>query len=151
MYTQSTAVRGALSPLAHAHEASTQTLAIYKELFNDADGTAAYLRSHRAALRAAYAAVTATLMLHDIPFIAAEAGIFVLLDLRAYLPQPTYRAEATLWKLIFDVCNVNLTPGHVMHVKDPGWFRLCFAAVPTPDAVEAVQRLARLLRKQTRT
>lgn len=152
VYTQSAAVRGALAPLAHAHEASTRTLAVYKELFNDIAGTAAYLLAHRAALKEAYTAVTEALTLHAIPFVAAEAGVFLLIDLRAHLQgQEGFEAEASLWQAIFDGCNVNLTPGNIMHVREPGWFRLCFAAAKKQHVVEAVNRIAELLRARKGT
>ena len=147
VYTKNAAVREAIAPLAHAHEASTRTLAVFQELFADSVGTAAYLSANRAALRGAYTAVTAALSVHRVEFIPAEAGVFVLLDLRKHLKTATFRAEAALWQQMFDSCNVNLTPGHAMHVKTPGWFRLCFAAVPTLEAVEAVERIASLLRR----
>jgi hypothetical protein len=42
---------------------------------------------------------------------------------------------------------VNLTPGAACRVGEPGFMRLCFAAVPTDVAVGAVERIGRVLEK----
>jgi DNA-binding transcriptional MocR family regulator len=47
---------------------------------------------------------------------------------------------------LLEEANVNLTPGAACRVGEPGFMRLCFAAVPTDVAVRAVARIARVLR-----
>jgi aspartate/methionine/tyrosine aminotransferase len=188
VYTQSMPVRTAMATMTHAHEQSTHTLSVLRELFEDQAGTATYLYQHRANLRAGYLAVTHALRTEQIPFLPCDAGVFVLLDLRQWLfvgpvaalevdaavgvgaggdgnkEGPTggsggaadrtasegraagVRAESALWHRIVGGGNINLTPGNAMHVLEPGWFRLCFAAAPTDRAVVGVQRLAKVLK-----
>ena len=78
----------------------------------------------------------------DLP---AEAGVFVLLDLRSHLTEPTWEAEHALWITILEQASVNLTPGAACRVGEPGFFRLCYAAQP-PETVEvAVRRIVKIL------
>jgi hypothetical protein len=45
---------------------------------------------------------------------------------------------------------VNLTPGAACRVAEPGFMRLCFAAVPTAVAVRAIERIGRVLGRDGR-
>ena len=99
-----------------------------------------------------YVAVTEALHAVGIPWVPCDAGVFVLLDLRQWCggegavgSGATVHTESLLWQQILDGANINLTPGHAMHVQAPGWFRLCFAAAPTKRVVAAVARLAGVL------
>ena len=60
----------------------------------------------------------------------ADAGFFVVCDLRRFLTAPTFEAEHALWRRILDDANVNITPGAACRIVEPGFFRLCYAAVP---------------------
>lgn len=104
-----------------------------------------YLTTMRERLRVAYRRVTAALDDAAIPYLAAGAGFFLLLDLRQFLAEPSADAEQALWRRILDAANVNLTPGAACRIHEPGFMRLCFAAVPTDTAVLGVQKLARVL------
>jgi aspartate/methionine/tyrosine aminotransferase len=75
----------------------------------------------------------------------AEAGFFVLVDLRRFLSSPTWEAEDQLWRRILNETRVNLTPGSACHVGEPGFFRLCYAGLPTETVEVGVQRIAQLL------
>jgi 1-aminocyclopropane-1-carboxylate synthase len=75
----------------------------------------------------------------------AEAGVFVLLDLRSHLAEQTWEAEHALWIEILEQARVNLTPGAACHVGKPGFFRLCYAGQPTDTVEVAVSRIVRLL------
>ncbi|NIR34619.1 MAG: aminotransferase class I/II-fold pyridoxal phosphate-dependent enzyme, partial [Actinobacteria bacterium] len=57
----------------------------------------------------------------------------------------TWKGEDDLWRRFVEEAKVNLTPGSACRIVEPGFMRLCFAAEPKELAVEAVQRIARLL------
>lgn len=95
-----------------------------------------------------YRVTTEALDQARIPHLPSEAGFFLLIDLRGWLPEPTWAAEDALWRQILEETKVNLTPGSTCRIVEPGFFRLCFAAEP-PEAVEAaVRRIAELLRSR---
>ncbi len=104
-----------------------------------------YLRRNQRALGDANRSVTAALAAAGIPFLPADAGFFVLCDLRRYLEAPSWEAEHALWRRILDTANVNLTPGRACHNAEPGFLRLCFAGAAPETAVAGVRRLAEAL------
>ncbi len=119
-----------------------------------ADG---FIAGNRAALRRSYEAVTGALTGAGIPFVEAEAGMFVWLDLRAWLPRcgsgtdggsggdgdAAWEAERALWRRVC-AARVILTPGRDCHAAAPGFFRLCFAWMPAEALPVAVARIAAL-------
>ncbi len=80
------------------------------------------------------------------PFLRAEAGIFLMVDLRRWLPAPGFEGEGRLWERILEA-GVNLTPGATLRCAEPGWFRLCFAAISRERVLQAVERLAVALKQ----
>jgi 1-aminocyclopropane-1-carboxylate synthase len=50
-----------------------------------------------------------------------------------------------LWLEILEQARVNLTPGAACHVGEPGFFRLCYAGLPTGTVEAGVGRIIRLL------
>jgi 1-aminocyclopropane-1-carboxylate synthase len=68
--------------------------------------------------------------------------------MRPFMTEVSWAAEDALWREILDETNVNLTPGSACHVGEPGWMRLCFAAVPTDTAVEGIRRIGDVLRSR---
>ena len=108
-----------------------------------ADG---YVTTMRARLGAAYRRVAAALDREGIAYLPSEAGFFLLCDLRAFLPEPTWVGERALWRRLLDETGVNLTPGSACRAGEPGFMRLCFAGVPTDVAEHAVRAIGRALR-----
>ena len=100
----------------------------------------------RAGLREACAHVTARLDALGIPYLPADAGFFVVCDLRGFLTAPTSEAEHALWRRFVDEANVNITPGSACRIAEPGFFRLCYAAVPREAIDVAFDRLGAVLR-----
>jgi 1-aminocyclopropane-1-carboxylate synthase len=89
-----------------------------------------------------------------VPFLPADAGLFVVVDLRAFLPAPTPETgedalsmarEDRLWERLLTF-GVNLTPGSTLHCREPGWFRLCFAGMSSERLAAAVQRMVEALK-----
>ena len=66
-------------------------------------------------------------------------------EMRRFLAAPTWAAEDALWRHLLARTNVNLTPGSACRAPEPGFFRLCFAAVAPETAVAAVRRVAAAL------
>ena len=82
-----------------------------------------------------------------IPFVPAEAGLFVYVDFSSLLPERTFNWEAELSKLFFLHARVVMTPGESQRDMNPGWFRICYAWV-SPEVLEiAMERLSRLVAK----
>ena len=138
----------AVDGLAYWAATSGHTQWLLGELIADQPWVDTYLTQNRQALGGVYERTTQALDRAGISYFTADAGFFLVCDLRPYLESSTWEAEQTLWKLIIQRANLNLTPGQACRNAEPGFFRLCFAAVP-PAAVEiGVERLARVLESQ---
>jgi 1-aminocyclopropane-1-carboxylate synthase len=84
-----------------------------------------------------------------LPFVSAEAGMFVYVDFSSLLPEKTYEWEQRLSDLMFEV-RVVLTPGESQCDPNAGMFRICYAWV-SPEVLEiAMERLSRLVTKLRR-
>ncbi len=104
-----------------------------------------YVSRVQTVLGDAYRSVTAALEKAGIPYFPAQAGFFLLLDLRRHLAAHSWQAEEDLWRRILEEANVNLTPGSACRNAEPGLLRLCFASVPAETVVVGVRRLADVL------
>jgi len=72
----------------------------------------------------------------------ADAGIFVFIDCRAFLPldvEPSL-GENRLWRHVLETQNLNLSTGHSCHCETPGFMRLCYA-MESEVLQEALRRL----------
>ena len=113
-------------------------------LFLDDPFVDAYLAESRKRLRHSYAVCTRTLAQLQLPFMPAQAGIFVYANLSSLLPEPTHAGEDVLSRALFLYARLVFTPGEAQRDPRPGWFRICYAWVP-PDVLQvAMDRLARL-------
>jgi aspartate/methionine/tyrosine aminotransferase len=145
LVSENEAVHAAVDALAYWACCSGHTQFLLGELVSDDTWVGSYLEAMRGLLGDAYRRVSGALETCGIAFVPAEAGFFVLLDLRSCLASPTWQAEHELWTGILDGAGVNLTPGAACHVGEPGFFRLCYAGL-LPGTVEVgVHRLARHL------
>lgn len=133
--------------LAYWATCSRHTQFLLESLIADTSWVERYTTQMQAGLRDTYQRLTAALDTHRIPFVPAEAGFFLLLDLRCFLDRPTWDAEERLWRRLLEDAQVNLTPGAACRNAEPGLFRLCFAAVSTEAAVTAAERIARVLHR----
>ena len=125
-------------------------------LLADSAFMSAFHDESRRRLRASYEAATTLLRSHRIPFLPASAGLFLMLDLRQWLP-PSQSAEgrdaSSPWaseRKLFDAllgAGVLMTPGRDCAMPEPGFFRCCFPWVSSAEFAVAAQRLALLRRK----
>lgn len=146
LVSENEAVVAAVDGLAYWGAVSGHTQWLLEQAITDEAWVDHYLAELRDRLGAAYRSVAAALDAAGIPHVTAEAGIFVLCDLRPHLADATWEAERALWRRILDEANVNLTPGAACRIAEPGFFRLCYAAGPTEGIVAGIARLAAVLR-----
>ena len=146
LVSENEAVLAAVDALAEWACCSGDTQFLLGEMIADDVWVDAYVAGMRERLGAAYRAVAAALEAERIPYLPAEAGFFLLIDVRSFMAEPTWDAERTLWRRLLDEINVNLTPGAACRIAEPGFMRLCFASVPSDTAVHAVGRMGAVLR-----
>ncbi len=138
-------VRSAISELAYWSVVSGDTQHLLDTMLRDDAWMSRYLTTMRARLADSYSRTTGALTAAGIPYMAADAGLFVLCDLRGFLADPTWEAEQALWRRFIDEANVNLTPGAACHIDEPGFMRLCFAVEPADIVVGAIDRIRHVL------
>jgi 1-aminocyclopropane-1-carboxylate synthase len=146
LLSQNEAVLKAIDALAYWACCSGHTQHVLGEMIDDAGWVDGFVAESRARLASAYQSVTAALEAQNLEYLASDAGFFLVLDLRRFLEAPSFDAERALWLRLLDETNVNLTPGAACRIAEPGFMRLCFAAVPSDVAALAVERLGRALR-----
>jgi aspartate/methionine/tyrosine aminotransferase len=145
LWSETPAVIEAVDALAYWAACSGDTQYLLGRLVADQAFVDAYIVQMQAGLRSIHALVCSALDRHGIGFIPAEAGFFVICDLRAWLDEPSFAAEDRLWRRIVDEAKVNLTPGAACRIVEPGWFRLCFASVAPAAVLAGIGRVADVL------
>jgi len=145
LVSENQAVNAAVDALAYWACCSGHTQYLLGEMISDETWVDSYIGSMRELLRGAHTRLTTALDAGGIRHLPAESGVFVLLDLRSHLAAPTWEAEHELWLAILEQARVNLTPGAACRVGEPGFFRLCYAGLPTETVEAGVRRIVRLL------
>ncbi len=145
LVSENQALLAAVNGLAYWGAVSGHTQWILGQMISDEAWVDSFCAELRESLGSTNARVTAALDAAGIPVLPAEAGIFVLCDMRAFLPEATWDAEHALWRRILDEANVNITPGSACRIAEPGFMRLCYAAEPIDSVLEAIDRVGRLL------
>jgi aspartate/methionine/tyrosine aminotransferase len=148
LVSENQAILQAVDQLAYWGCCSGDTQYRLGQMIADDDWVDSFVVDNCARLRQAAERVTSALAERGLDHITPEAGFFLLLDLRRFLSEPSFEAERSLFRLMLEKANVNLTPGASCRVSEPGFFRLCFAGVPTDAAVEGVERIGQLLGTQ---
>ena len=85
-----------------------------------------FLAQNCARLREARDVVCSALEGAGVPHVRPSAGLFVWLDLGAWLEAPTFEAERSFTEALF-AAGLLMTPGEACHSPTPGCFRCCFA------------------------
>jgi len=107
---------------------------LWSGLLLDPVGLPEYLALNRAHLGGAYAVATAFLTAHEIPFRDSNAGHFIWIDLRKYLPTHDRDGHAIAPGMAqedelaarFTANRVNVARGAAYSHPAPGYFRLTF-------------------------
>jgi aspartate/methionine/tyrosine aminotransferase len=120
---------------------------VVSELLTDDDFIDNYLDESRERLRRAYNICVCKLEEAVLPYVHAEAGLFVYVDFSSLLPEKTMECEAKLGQLMQDYARIVLTPGESQRDPAPGNFRICYAWVDTEILEIAMERLSRLVAK----
>ncbi|CAM9832325.1 unnamed protein product [Ectocarpus sp. 4 AP-2014] len=137
LYSENKEVVAMVSKMAHASQASSDTMDLVGRLFREPSFLDDYFTQHQASRprlrqKLAYMSLVNQLGRKGIMYQQAEAGLFIMLDLREYLEDSSKEAEERLWRQMLERTKVNLTPGGAFHCVEPGWFRLCFAYQVVP-------------------
>ncbi|CAI5468074.1 unnamed protein product [Closterium sp. Yama58-4] len=107
-----------------------------------------YVSENKRRLKMSYDLLTSAFEASGMQYQPACAAMFCWLDLRAILSQPTFEAERLLWREILDSCKIVITPGEACHYGEPGFFRVCYAAMPPDELSVACARLAAFWKKK---
>lgn len=145
LVSENEAVMAAIEAQAYWAACSGDTQFMLGEMIADETWVDRYVATMRSRLAHAYDVVTSALSEAGIPYLPADAGFFLLCDLRRFLTSPTWEGEGLLWRQILERANVNLTPGEACRTAEPGFMRLCFAGLAPEIAALAVRRVAAVL------
>ncbi|CAB9517417.1 Probable inactive 1-aminocyclopropane-1-carboxylate synthase-like protein 2 [Seminavis robusta] len=123
---------------------------VVSELLTDDAFIDQFLEESQERLRRSYEICVLKLEEMVVPFVPAEAGLFVYVDFSSLLPQKTFEWERKLSELMFTHARIVLTPGETMKERTPGNFRICYAWVSCEVLEIAMERLSRLIGKVRR-
>ena len=145
IYSPSVQLHEALDRLTYFCGCSSLPQQLITALLSDEDFVDGYVRRNCGRLHRLYQKVAGAADRIGIPYIHADSGFFVWLDLRQWLPEPTPAGEHELWLTLLKKGGVVLTPGLACRASEPGMFRLCFAAAPEGGIEIAMERIGRTL------
>lgn len=100
-----------------------------------------YISENRSRLRRAYCLFTGMLDKHAVPYIEADAGFFVWVDLREWMTGNSCDDEMVLWRKMCQEARVVTTSGSECFGSEFGFFRFCFAAVDSDTLIVGWERL----------
>lgn len=150
LYTQNKTVLSAFGNVNMFSGVSHPMQAIIAELLSDDEFIDHFLFKNRSLLRSSYEIVTKGLDEMEVPFVPAQAGIFVYCDFSSLLCEKSFEGEDKLASLFEDYARIVMTPGCSQREDKPGFFRICYAFV-TPEvlriAVSRLQMICELLRE----
>mmetsp|Transcript_17624 Transcript_17624/g.40792 ORF Transcript_17624/g.40792 Transcript_17624/m.40792 type:complete len:297 (-) Transcript_17624:95-985(-) len=118
-----------------------------EQVLADRKFVASYLQENRKRLAASCNIALKALKEMELPFFEPDTGICIWCDCRSLMPKVTKQdqtsrdAELLLHKTLCQDAGIAMTPGMASHHPEPGWFRLCYAAVDPGDLDRGMQRL----------
>jgi aminotransferase len=147
LYTQNEQLLAALANLNIFSGVSHPIQMITAEILTDDPFVDSFLDTSRERLLRSYEICSSKLDEMVIPYVQAEACIFLYADFSSLLPRKDSQGEAMLSELLTNYARIVLTPGDSQRDSRPGWFRICYACV-SPEVLEiAMERLSRLVVK----
>jgi bifunctional pyridoxal-dependent enzyme with beta-cystathionase and maltose regulon repressor activities len=128
---------------------SSTTEAMVIRLLEDPETIDRFIKKNQKRLAKSYTVAVDTLRAHNIPFVPAQGGHFIWIDLRQYIPPSLLHlaeaghreAEYMLFKTMIDE-GVYLNLGEAFAMRKVGFFRLSFS-VPVPTLKIGLERLIR--------
>ncbi|KAK7828963.1 hypothetical protein U0070_002193 [Myodes glareolus] len=127
LYTHNKEVASAMRAFGYLHGVSGITQFKLCQLLQDREWIdQLYLPTNHSRLRKAYLYVAKRLEKLKVPFFNGGSGLYVWIDLRAYLSPCTFDQEQILCQCFQDN-KLLLSRGRAYMCKEPGWFRLIFA------------------------
>jgi 1-aminocyclopropane-1-carboxylate synthase len=147
VYSQNTTYIRGLANLNIFSGVSNPIQMVVAELLTDDEFMDSYLDESRERLHQSYIICVEKLEEMVLPFVPAEAGMFVYVDFSSLLPEKTMEWEQKLSDLMVEYARLILTPGESQRERMPGMFRICYAWV-TPEVLRiGMERLSRLVAK----
>ena len=152
LYTQNELLLEALGNLIAFAWVSHPMQRIMANMLSDTQFCDHFLTTSTQRLRASYQACTKVLTELDVPFVQAQAGMFVYLDLNHNDDNrggivATAQDEAILSDIFMTRARMVLTPGQTQHDPIPGRFRICYAYVSPEVLAIGMERLAKVMTK----
>ncbi|CAB3398285.1 unnamed protein product [Caenorhabditis bovis] len=143
IHTTNESLRRAATKLQMYHPCSPFASDFAVKLLSDFDWLHSFHTEVNRRIRLHYEYTAANLDRLEIPFVKAEAGIFVFADLSKHLSSLREECELELWNR-FAEGGVMLTPGVHQKCHAFGWYRLVYACSLT-ELIEGIRRLYQLL------
>jgi 1-aminocyclopropane-1-carboxylate synthase len=138
-------VLGAVAGIGYWSIVSGDTQHLLANMLADDAWVERYLTEMRSRLSRSYETTTAALDAAGIPYVDADAGLFLLADFRRFMDEPTWAEEDRIWRLILNEANVNMTPGSACQIGEPGFMRICFATEPPEVVAAAIRHIGSLV------
>lgn len=109
--------------------------------------TTAFRKENHKRLNERCSALTTVFNQYKVPYMRAEAGLFVWVDLSQFLSKtngsPADRERALYLELVHEF-GILLTPGNSMRNERPGFFRCVFTAASDDEFAIALQRIEKI-------
>lgn len=120
---------------------STQTQHLIAAMLSDEMFVEKFVTENRERLGSRHEVFTQGLAQVGIGNLNGNAGLFLWMDLRKLLKQPTFEAEMELWKSVINNVKLSIPPGSSFHCSEPGWFRVCYVNMDDETMKVALQRI----------
>nr|GMD01645.1 1-aminocyclopropane-1-carboxylate synthase-like [Ipomoea batatas] len=120
---------------------STQTQHLIAAMLSDQEFVGNFIKQSSERLRRRHESFTRGLAQVGIETLESNGGLFVWMNLRNLLKEPTFAAELELWKMIINEMKLNVSPGCSFHCHEAGWFRVCFANMDDETMRVALMRI----------
>lgn len=156
-YSENLDIRMPLQKLNDLCQISSQTQKFIEAMVMETteDGefwTTSFLKENNSRIRARCDAVQSLLSEYEIPFLPADSGLFIWIDLSRYLPRIESneseedlacmeRRERVLYLELMNEWGLLFTPGLSMRHEQPGFFRCVFTAATEAEFHLALKRL----------
>lgn len=83
-----------------------------------------------------------------IPHSHCQGAVFVWIDLRHLLREPTWEAEFELQESLLNDGKMLVSNGKSLFASEPGYFRICYASVPYEAVEDLCSRIRDLAAQQ---